>query len=471
MYSIKINKEQIDLPPNSVVNLNLINPHLLYDSVEGKRGNIPKIGWTLNNQKAFNYIEMPQLQSNDITRYECGHEYNGRILHEGVFVLTRASRSDGYSGTYVENIGEFFGDWQAKLLTECPFDFDNIPHLGNDMVWYDGDVPAYCYPTIINADYYGTAQGIYSGRMNDMSENVVAGVTSSPKVPMFFASYILTRIEKLTGKHITGSAAENIAFQNLLLYNTREQVGAFPSIQNHLPELSLSSHLMELYRKLFNQGLEFNTDTKTLDFIFFDSVFEPSDDVLDWTEKLTNTETKVFELSPRLRLSMTLDSGDALMKDKPPLLQDYFSNADESKGILPIQSKYSTLLVDSATGLVITKQQGITETNAQLTNKCSPKVLFWNGMVNGTPTATPHFQNYSLYFGGENGIVNRLWKNTITNRLQRFYLEKGVILNESDIALVDFKQKIYINGTLFFLVNANVSLPIEKETVVLLVSC
>ena len=80
-------------------------------------------------------------------------------------------------------------------------------------------------------------------------------------------------------------------------------------------------------------------------------------------------------------------------------------------------------------------------------------------------------QSLQLFFNDDVGIDNRFWKNTVANRLKRFYLEKGVILNESDIALVDFKQKIYVNGTLFFLVNANVSLPIEKETVVLLVSC
>ena len=168
---------------------------------------------------------------------------------------------------------------------------------------------------------------------------------------------------------------------------------------------------------------------------------------------------------------MTLDSGDALMKDKPAIMKEFISDDDASKGILKVTSKYSTLLVDAATGLAITKQQGISETNAQLTNKFSPKILFWNGVTNGIPTATPYFQQYSLYFSGENGIKNRFWKNTVANRLKRFYLEKGVVLNESDIALVDFKQKIYINGTLFFLVNANVSLPIEKETVVLLVSC
>ncbi len=463
MYSIKINEQILDLPINSSVSLTITNPHFIYESVDGKKGNVPKLPWTLNNQRAFNFAELPQLADNSNTRFACTHEYNGRILHEGVFLLTRAGKKDGYSGVYVENVGEFFGDIQSELLSNIPFKFTNTPTTSDGFVYYDGVQKAFCYPTIINSDYFGTNPGSYSGKMNDF--NLPYGKTS-PRVPMFFANYILSRIEDLTGKKIVGDVLNDELFQNLIIYNTREQTTDLPIISQHLPDIPLSRHLIELYRKMFNLGIEFQLDSGSLKFVHIDGIFGDNN-ILDWTDKATDTETKILENAPRIVLGMTLDSGDAMVKDKPSALQDYYSDLDTSKGITSIKTQYSTLLTDETSGLATTKQQGITETNSQLTNKFSPRVLIWNGVNNGIPKATAISGNMGLYW---QNLVLFFWKNTIENRSKRFFVEKGVVLSEGDIALIDMSKKIYINGTLFYLVSANISLPADKEVKVLLAS-
>lgn len=466
MYKININSKAIDLQGVDKIGLTSTNPFLVYDSVDGKRGNIPKIGWTKNNQEALGFLDMTDIADNSIVRFRCSHEYNGRLLHEGVFVCTKASRKDGFEGTYVENIGEFFGDWQSKLLTECPFEFDAAP-TQNAGVWYDGAEPAFVYATIINSDFFGNNQGTYSGKMNDTA---LATGKTTVKVPLFFASYILTRIEKLTGKQITGSVKTHEALSKLLIFNTREQSGALPVISQHLPDLTIASHLMELYRKWFNQGLVFDTTNGVLDFIFYDLVFETAE-IVDWTKKITATEKKVFEQNPRVQISMTLDGADGLMKDKPAYMLDYFSDTNMDKGVFKVQTKYSTLLTDNVTGLAICKQQGVTDTNAQKTNAFAPRALFWNGVVNGIPTATARISGYSLYLNDTNGVPERFWANTIANRAKQYYLEKGVVLDEADIATLDFKKKVYVNGRLYFIVNLPIVLPADTEIVALLVSC
>ena len=235
-------------------------------------------------------------------------------------------------------------------------------------------------------------------------------------------------------------------------------------------ELTVESFFLEI-RKLPNLSLLFNATEKTLEINFWeDKLKAPT--ALDWSNKAVQGETKVMEQNTRIQLSYELDGSDALMKDKPVETSDYVTPQFVGQsyiGIAKVTSKFSTLLVDAGSGLAVTKQPGITATNQQLTQKCAPRLLFWNGLVAGKPTALPSLGAYSLYWNGVNGLKANHWSILETARAEQFYLKKQLELNEVDLAKLDFSKKVHVNGVDYLVAQVDYSLPIVKAVDVLLV--
>ncbi|MVM36140.1 hypothetical protein GO755_39375 [Spirosoma sp. HMF4905] len=461
---IRLNGQAVDLTPGLQVSLELVNPYLVYEDILSSSSTVPALPATNRNRIIMGFPDL--LQSDALgMRYDCEKYYNGQLLQSGVAILTESAET--FALTVVQPLGELFGDLQTKTLPEIPFGTLALPVVLTPVLQSFGrDVLA--FPSILNADFYGSNGGAisYSGMVNNYTAGAYA--TAGPVVPMPFLKEILLRLAELTGVTLSGQFLDDPDLSQLLLYNTRALDGRTTiDLRQHLPEMSIPVFFLEL-RKLFNLAMSVDTVDRSIRLDFTDS-FHKAATSIDWSKKALKTFKKRPEMARRLQLGSEQDSNDALTKDKPDSLTDYLTpEIDSETTISPLTSKFSTLLTDPATGLAITKQAGITEQFSQLANKFGPRLLFWNGVVNGQPTATASRGNYSLYWKGPQGLAATFWPMTEQNRTRRFYVERSLDLTEVDLARLDFSKKVHINGMDYFIANVAISLPIKSPATVLL---
>lgn len=455
--AIKINGQLVDINTQLPTTIDLINPHLLYDIIPESTIKLPDMPYSPRNQRVFGYWDEPTA-GGAVPEYLFEYVFGGELIREGVFALKEASQKNGYIGDTKEEFAKFFGDYQDKLLTEIT-EFGSLP-FSTASITYDD---AYCLPTIVNTTFYadkGPSIG-YSGKVNDYAGGQYIG---SPLVPMFFVKWVIQKIAQITNTTITGDFLEHPAYSKLILFNLRAIDGATTVMVNqHLPELTVEQFFLEL-RKLSNLKFNFNPVQKSLEINFWeDDLQQPA--VVDWSDKGLIGEIKVPEPNTRIQLGYKLDSADALTKDKPVELSDYITpeySGQMYSGIAKVISEFSTTLVNSETGLAEVRQEGVTEQFAQLTKKVSPKLLFWHGFQDGYPKALPSWGNYTLYWNGPTGLKVNHWSELEQMRANQFYLKKELILNEVDLAKLDFSKKVYLNGVEYLIAQLSGEMPITK---------
>jgi len=453
-----------DLPVGASLDLVLNNPHFDYAKMAGTVVALPQFPLSRRNQFLFGYWEQPQAGA-ILARKRLEQYYNGHLIREALFVLTEAG-PNGYTGAMVENLGEFFGDWQTRLLSELDFGTTPTPAvLPAAGIALDGQT-ALVFPTIINPGFYGTNGGAisYSGKVNEFTGG--AYTATGPKVPMVLLKWLLQKIAMATNTTIDGALLTHPAYSQLLLYNTRALDGAaMISPAKHLPELTVVDLLLEL-RKLFNLRLSFDLPNRRLTLGFWaDALRQPAR--LDWSQKAVGRPVKTPETNSRLQLGYELDGGDALMKDKPPVLADYISPGNG--GLAALRSRISTLLMDGATSTAKAAQPGITAQFGQGSNSFGPRLLFWNPVA-GVPLATNARNGFSLAWLGVGGLYENHWREMEQMRAGQFYAKQAFWLTETDLAQLDFGQKIHNNGVDYFVLSVAVSLPITKPAECLLVA-
>lgn len=461
---IRIDGLSAELSSGYTLDMTLNSPHFDYSKVAGNVFGLPTFPLSRRNQFLFGYWEQPQAGA-VLARRKLEQYYNGQLIREALFVLTEAGPG-GYTGAMVENLGEFFGDWQTRLLTEL--DLGTVPTpsvLPAAGIALDGQT-ALVFPTILNPDFYGTNGGAisYSGKVNEFSGG--AYTATGPKVPMVMLRWLLTKIAMATNTTIDGTLLTHPAYSQLLLYNTRSLDGAATiSPAKHLPDMTVVDLLLEL-RKLFNLRLSFDLANRRLTLGFWaDALRQPA--VLDWSDKAVGRPVKTPETNTRLQLGYELDGGDALTKDKPALLADYVSGG--TGAIAALKSRISTLLMDDAAGTAKASQPGVTAQFGQGSNSFGSRVLFWNP-VGGIPLASNTLNGFGLTWLGPNGLYQNHWRETEAMRASQFYAKQSFVLNETDLARLDFSQKIHSNGVDYFVLSVNVSLPITKPAECLLVA-
>ncbi len=462
-YIVKINEVAVDLPADARVQLSLPNPHLLYDRIEGPKANFPSLPFTPTNQKAFTFWQEPQA-GGMLQEYRCSQYYASEMLTDGYFYLTDASESGGFVGAFATKLGQFFGDIQNTKISEINWGSIALPGVFTPTVQVSGQ-NAICFPTILNPTYYG--QNAYSNRVNDYSAG--AYTVTGPRVPMVFLGWLFQLIATATGTTIDGDFIADTTWQQAILYNTRALDGATTvTIANHLPELTVTELFLEI-RKLANLSFTFNTIAKRLTIDFWDDSLRLLTEK-DWTSKAVMGGNKIPEFNTRIQLSYELDSNDALQKNRPTDVADYLTAETDGvqNGIAKLTCKLSTLLVDAGTGLATAQQVGATTTYGQQANKFSPRLLFWNGIVSSFPRALPTLNTTSLFWNGVNGLATKYWSQTEAVRKRQFYLKKSFVLNEADIATLDMRRKIHVEGVDYLIAQLNVELPLGKACEALL---
>lgn len=459
---IRLNGQEMLIPSQQAVNYSLVNPHLVYESIPSSQAQIPTFPAAQQNRGVFSYYDEPQAGSY-LPELVYQHFHNGDLIKEGYFLLTEASLEGGYKGAFSDKLGLFFGEYQNKSLREINFGTITppvpLPAIGAVTVGAD---LAYCYPTIKNDFFYGSNGGTvsYSGKINNYAAGSYTGgsVGVNPKVPMFFVGWIMKRIAAITGVTISGSFLTHPVWSSLIIFNLREAEKLTLNISDHLPALSLVEFFLEI-RKVANLKFDFNSVEKTLKIDFWeDCLTAPT--MNDWTNKAVTAETKTPEPNTRLQLMMQMDGNDALVKDKPGFFADYISEETEGarNGIAKVELKFSTLSVDTVTGLTACKQEGQTSLFGQDTKAFSPRLLFWNGVTGGVPGASPTRGTITLT---PTVLAATCWNETIALRKRMFYLQKKFVVNEADLAKLDFSKKYHCQGVDYLLAMVNVGVPIK----------
>lgn len=470
MTDIRIDGESLDLAAEVKIPIELLNPHLTYESIPDSKVTIPDIPFSVRNQRVFLYSEMPQA-GNDLYSYDCEVIYNGALVYHGKAYVKSANPLTGYQLEVGDDLGRFFGVYQNVTLNEL--DLGTVPRPGilTPLISVD-DHPAICFPTLMNPDYYGTNGSLisYSGFVNEYDEGYT---TIGPKVPALFVGFLLGRIAQLTGVTLSGSFLTHSTWSKLILTNWRDlEENTTITLNQHIPAWTIPLFLLEL-RKIPNLKLDFDATKKHLTVDFW----EPKLSVppfSDWTLKAVPGHDKYDEFNRRLWLTFELDTADSLMKDRPEPVADYVTPAvaslsGEAVGLVKVPLRLSTFLVDGESGLPIARQTGVTTEFNQLAVTTAPRLLFWHGLVEGVPLALPELDDISLYLTGENGIAAKSWKQTEALRKEMFYLKKSFTLTETDLALLDFAEVIHYNGLNYLVAHMAGELPISKGFTCLLV--
>lgn len=467
---IRIDGQTIDLAEETSLPITLINPHLTYGSIPDSKVTIPNAPFSLANQRIFEYAEMPQA-GNELRRYQAESLFNGALIYKGLAYVKSADPLAGYQLEVSDDLKRFFGAYQAIPMNELDLGTIDLPVL-EPLIEVEGQLAA-CFPVIINPDYYGTngAAVSYSDVVNDYEAGDYTG--TSPKVPMLFISFLLSRIAALTGVTIEGPFLDHATWSKLILTNWRALDGALEiTVNRHVPAWTIPQFLLEL-RKVPNLKLDFYPTDRRLVIDFWEPCLKAVPK-WDWTDKAAPGHDKYPEINRRLHLAFDLDSGDGLMKDRPAGMEDYITPAtaalgDVATGLAKINFGLSTFLLDDEHGLPYARQTGVTELFNQLAVSTAPRLLFWHGMnEDEIPSAYPEADGISLYLNGPTGIAATSWKQTEAMRLGMFYLKKDFILDETDLARFDFSDLVHYNGLNYLVASITGDLPVVKAFTALL---
>jgi hypothetical protein len=473
ILEIRINGETLELGKDNVVSWERISPYFVYDDIFSDKVDIPAVPITSKNRAIFGFVDIVNLGSKH-PRFTFEKYLNGQLIQEGTAFVSDIT-GDAYKLTVVQRLDEFFGDFHNTPLSEIALGEIALPTVLLPAITdVDGGTAAYL-PVIINTDYYGDkgSEVSYTGVVNDYDAGLYL---AGPKVPMPLVHYVLHKIGEVSGVTMTGDFFTDPFCQRLIHYNIRALDSDLAMILNRfVPDLTPPQYVLEL-RKLLNLSLDFNTVTKTLTIGFTDDIMSGSTTV-DWSDRLVKEPRKIIERNRRLQLSMALDGGDSLMKDKPASLDDFLAPAfADDLGIAPVKTVFSTLLTDSETGLPTAKQAGSTIVFNMLPNRSTPRLLLWTGATvagmdpeDNIPVALPYWEGKTLYWNGAGGLKETRWEKTETMRRNICYLDAELTLNEADLGRFDFKKKIHINGMDYLPLRISNSFPLRAATKALLV--
>ncbi|WP_080239052.1 hypothetical protein [Spirosoma rigui] len=454
---IRINNQVADLSKGGQIDLELTNPNLTYETLFTQKATWPAVQMSPVNRRIFGFSDNLQVAGPD--RFEVAMLYNGQVIQEGIGILGDTGQQ--YQLQMVEPLGEFFGIYQSMYLSEIAF--GSIPMAAFSPLLTVNSEPAFCFPKTLNPDFFGNngASIGYNGYVND------PGSSASPRCPAVFIKWLLQQIELKTGTQISGVLKDHPQLSQLILMSNRSMENATELVaRNYLPNWTIGELLLQL-RKCLNLSFNFQPARRKLSIGLTDTIFKQATQD-NWSTKAVKGYKKREEPNRRLQLTFELDSKDALLKDRPASVADYVTPGTGA-GIAKVPTRLCPLLVDQATGVQTMRQPGQTSQFAQGANDWQSRIAFWNGVTGGVGVALPSLGGIRLDWNGAGGLYDTFWKYTEAFRMGMFYAERSMLLNETDLASLDFSRKKHINGVDFVVARINVSLPVKKAAQCLLI--
>lgn len=432
MLDIRIDGQQADLTPGTQLTLERFNSMFDFTTVPGTKVMDFSLPDTPTNRRIFGHPGHAQAPS-PRRRWGCEKYLSTNLIETGYVKLKEISTS--YSLYFTQNLGQIFGDYQDRLLSE-------ITELGTSPAPAPGATGLpFGFMPIANPSFYGNAAPAgWNGIVND------PGTSFGQQVPYFFVESVLKRFGELTGWTFAGEFWESSFLKKLQFYNLTAIDGASSVVwSNHLPDLTAGRLLIEL-RNLFNLYLDFDVRRKICRIDLADSVLA-ADRVLDWTLMAGPGGVKSPDTNSRLELGYDLDSNDAELKPVPPGM-DVYRTAEtpltEGATLLPIRSKFSTL-VQSA-GRYVTDQVGYSSINKDSKPVSCFRLLVSTENRGGVPLVVNGVGVRELTWPGENGLVNRFWQGYERFRADTMLVRKNVLLRPADLATFSFRNKVHISG-------------------------
>ncbi|WP_138993974.1 hypothetical protein [Larkinella sp. C7] len=443
MVDIRIDGYSVDMTPGTRLTLERFNPMLNFTSVQGSRVYGFSLPDTPLNRRVLGFVNQAQVPYKN-RRFYCEKYVNTQLVERG-YVKVQDVPAGSYNLYFTQNLGEIFGDLQNVLLPDI--DFGTVPAPVAPTLAANHLTDAVAFPMIENPGFYGNNAGVVG--FNNAMNRVSAGeMDTKARVPMVFLSWLFEQFGQKVGWQFGGTFLEDPDVLRLLLFNLYS-LDDQPTIQyrNHLPELTFPGLLIAL-RQLFNLYLDFDVRRRVCTLDYTDDILK-APTVLDWTAKAEPTHTKLPELQNRLELSYDIDGNDALMKPIPADFDKYTTAetpATAGGSLVPIRSRFGTLQTNSATGLAMTSQPGISLYNKDSAARGLPRLLFWNGVIDGKPIATHAIGDRRLVWNGAGNLVDRHWRMFERFKANTFLIRKILYLTPADLATFRFRNKVHIRG-------------------------
>lgn len=444
---IRIEGESVDLAPSTQFDLELYNSMLDIEAPQSSRGIGITLPFTPENHKKLGYIYHPQSTTTK-RNYQADIYIATNLVDSGYAYLRDANGS--YPMDFTSNIKEFFGAYQARMLTDIDLGVVNIPPILSDTLvdtWYNSN--GCVFPTVKNELYYEKNVPVgFDGLVNKYN---TGSYVTSPKTPCFFLKHILQKVGDLAGVTYAGDFWNDSNTAKLILYNTREATpGTSIERRIFMPEMSIAQLILGL-RKTFNLYLRFDVYRRILRLDYAKDVYAGLCEI-DWSAQAPDFVGGSPSTVPGLELSWLLDSNDQMYKD--PFFDPYATAGADGQR-LKISSHFRTLKM--ASGLPTTLQFGIA-TN-QLDKKCVPGLLSWQGVISGIPFANNFFGEVVMQWNGTGNLYDVYWKSEEVFRQNGYRVESRVGLSSAQVAKMsailrgedDGLPIVHMNGTNYLL--------------------
>lgn len=438
MLDIRLNGESVDRLPGSELVLERFNPLFSFDTVMGSRVYDFKLPDTPTNRRILGHPHHAQTMSNNRKYFAEKYQF-GSLVEQGTVQVRESSPE--YSLYFTQDLGQMFGDYQQRLLSEL-VELGSEPVPVNPALAPTLDVSKFCFPTILNPSFYGNATVAgFQGRVNHY-QNGAYNVNA--RIPQFFAKWVLTRIGELSGWSFTGTWWQSEHARRLLLFNLYSLDGATTiTYANHLPAIRARDLILEL-RKAFNLYIDVDVRNRVITLDNGDEVLL-RDTTQDWTDKAVGEYVKLPDGQGRMAFSSAIASNDATLKPVPGLLEPYITPGTEGT-LIEVKSGFSSLLTDATTGLPKTDMAGYSPLNKESKGDSANRLLYYIGTLNSTPVAGNTYTTSTLGWTGPNGLVSQYWKQYEAFRLRTHQIRRGLWLNQADMAMFSFRNKVHIRG-------------------------
>lgn len=391
----------LDLFPDTSFTLERYNPVFDFGTVQGSKVYRFTVPFSPINNRIFQYAQDPQSVA-DPKVYYTEKIADGDMIERGYTYIENVTVS-GYEISFGSNFGDFFGDNQDVTLDLIPFGSELLPESKSEMpaeLIQDGQL-VYCLPTILNSQYYGTniVEG-FNGKVNEYVDGEY--LNSSPIVPMFSLHWVLRKLGEICDFRVEGEFMDDPAAKRLVLYKTFELNGESMDYRNHMPsDLTVRTLFLSLKLPPFGVTSFFDVTRRVITLKYTDGLLSRPT-LMDLTTKTLPPLLPGSMLDRRIELDWELDSDDGLMKTVPAQMEKYTSPVYGKETLFALKGKFSTLLMDPASGLPITEQNGITAITGQMEKKFKPRLLYWHGVTDGVPLAKNEYVDQRLSFHGAN---------------------------------------------------------------------
>ena len=455
------------LAPNTGFTLERYNPLFDFGQVRGSKVYRFTVPFCPVNNRLFQYAADPQAVG-EPRRYFTEQYADGDLIERG-FTFLEGVKPAGYEISFGSNLSDFFGDLRDVPLNEIAFGSEALPTDHQDISPEKtvAGQTVYTLPTMLNSQFYGTTPPAdFAGQVNAYS-SATGYLAGSPKVPLFTLHWVLRRLGELCGFTLRGEFMDDPDAQRLILYNTFALDGLTTlDYRNHLPaDLTPRTLLLALTLPPFGLTPFFDVQRRIITLRY-------SQTVMTTPTRINITGVTLPSIWPgsltdrRLELDWELDTDDGLMKTTPADLAKYTAPELAGSTLYPLKGRFSTLLMDAATGWPVAEQQGITPLTGQMDKKFKPRLLYWHGVVDGAPKASSSYGSSRLAFAGPNNLRDRYWQRYEEFRLGTFPVEIQAALSARDLIRLDFHRRagediaVHLRGLDYFVAGIKAPLPL-----------